>query len=291
MPPTGNTCAATTPACWRPTPTTLRPPRCGSTEGEAEGENPRRTGMWSPAAVMPEEGNESTAAARRHHPSTHLGVLTPLPFPPSLPSCSSLYPVLITLYVDELHRENRKARRRKGGDAPFSFPFYPSSLFSSSALQCRPLSVAIVTTGLCTFLLLQSGLLLDPSPPPRPPPVTPSSPYNWAVPPVNPLVFPLVSIVCVSGTRWQYLWCLSWSGRVLFLLDLISENRLKPYRCVLSGGCEIGRRASVFLMVGSCRNRFSHQAVFFFLNFLFSLMSGPRAPVMTVIQLEWICWW
>lgn len=108
---------------------------------------------------------------------------------------------------------------------------------------------------------------------------------------VNPLVFPLVSIVCVSGTRWQYLWCLSWSGRVLFLLDLISENRLKPHCCVLSGGCKIGRRRSVSLIVGSCRNWFSHQAVFFFINFLFSLMSGPRAPVMTVIQLEWICWW
>lgn len=95
---------------------------------------------------------------------------TPLPF-------LMLYPVLMTLYVDKLHRENRKDRRRRKEALLSLLPPFPSLYppFLSSALQCRPLFVAIVTVGLCTFFLLRSGSLLDLS-------LTPSSPYVWAVP-------------------------------------------------------------------------------------------------------------
>lgn len=67
-------------------------------------------------------------------PPVHTYMVSSPPLPSPLPSCSSVYPVLITLYVDELHRENRKVRRRKEGDAPFSFPFILPLFFP--ALLC-----------------------------------------------------------------------------------------------------------------------------------------------------------
>ncbi len=113
------------------------------------------------------------------HSTTALPIHTST-YPPTPTPLHSLYSVLMTLYVDKLHRENRKDRRRRKETLLFLLPsFHPPSSFHpsspSSALQRRPLSVAIVTVGLCTFFLLLSGSLLDLS-------LTPSSPYDWAVP-------------------------------------------------------------------------------------------------------------
>lgn len=98
---------------------------------------------------------------------------TPLPF-------LMLYPVLMTLYVDKLHRENRKDRRRRK-EALLSLsclPFLPFILPFSLSQLCSAAPTFICChsyRGAVHFFLLRSGSLLDLS-------LTPSSPYVWAVP-------------------------------------------------------------------------------------------------------------
>lgn len=121
-------------------------------------------------------------------------------------------------------RRGDELRRRK----LLSLPSIPSpSCFSphvpSSALQCRPLSVAIVTRGAAHFFFC-SDLVRCSTCHSLPPRLTSGPPLfqSRAEPrlkspspalPSNPLlVFLLVSIVCVSSTLWQYLWYLTWSA-------------------------------------------------------------------------------
>lgn len=101
------------------------------------------------------------------------------PSPPSLPSLI-VYPVLMTLHVDKLHRENRKDRRRRGRSLFLPRLSFPSSLlFSpSSALQRRPLSVAIVTVGAVHFCFVSCSDLVSLLNPVTHYSLVPS-PYDW----------------------------------------------------------------------------------------------------------------
>lgn len=96
---------------------------------------------------------------------TTLQVLTSTyPLPPHPPSPRISHPVLMTLSVDELHRENRKETLLSLlPPFPSLYLLRPPFIFLQ-ALLCSAdlLSVAIVTVGAVHFLLLlRSGSLLD----------------------------------------------------------------------------------------------------------------------------------
>lgn len=143
----------------------------------------------------------------------------------------------MTLCFDKLHRENGKDRGRKETPLPLSWLLsFLLSFLSPSPSSALPTCICChsyrgAVHFFCSDLVRCSTCHSTPSfalrlgrPSPGAEQSLKSPLLSW----VEPLVPLPVSVVCVSGAWWQYLWCLTWSGRGVSTWSNLPKHTRSP---------------------------------------------------------------